>query len=119
MKKQPGSRPRRRPDAPSRAEMLALLDVLRREKERLNRVSIAGRVALWEWDLSSGIVEWTSVVDSMLGFPPGGLPRTVQGWGSCIHREDLPAVIDALDRHLRKGVPYDAVYRIRRTDGEY
>jgi PAS domain S-box-containing protein len=99
--------------------MLALLDVLRREKERLNRASIAGRVALWEWDLSTGVVEWTSVVDSMLGFPPGGLPRTVQGWGACIHREDLPSVIDMLDRHLRKNEPYDAVYRIQRADGEY
>ena len=99
--------------------MLALLDVLRREKERLNRASIAGRVALWEWDLSTGVVEWTSVVDSMLGYPPGGLPRTVQGWGSCIHHEDLPAVIDALDRHLRNKAPYEAVYRIRRADGAY
>ena len=86
-------------------ELLELLDVLRREKERLNRASIAGRVALWEWDLSTGTVEWTSVVDSMLGFPPGGLPRSVQAWGSCIHREDLPAVIDALDRHLREKAP--------------
>jgi len=99
--------------------MLALLDVLRREKERLNRASIAGRVALWEWDLSTGNVEWTSVVDSMLGFPPGGLPRTIQGWGSCIHREDLPTVIDALDRHLKNRAPYDTVYRIRRADGDY
>jgi PAS domain S-box-containing protein len=107
--------PRRESDR----EMLALLDVLRREKDRLNRASIAGRVALWEWDLSTGTVEWTSVVDSMLGFPQGGLPRTVQGWGSCIHREDLPAVIGALDRHLRKKEPYEAVYRIRRADGEY
>ncbi len=100
-------------------ELLDLLDVLRREKERLNRASIAGRVALWEWDLSTGTVEWTSVVDSMLGFPPGGLPRSVQAWGSCIHREDLPAVIDALDRHLRDKAPYEVVYRIRRADGEY
>lgn len=107
--------PRRESDR----EMLALLDVLRREKERLNRASIAGQVALWEWDLFTGAVEWTSVVDSMLGFPPGGLPRTVQGWGSCIHREDLPVVVGALDRHLRNGAPYEAVYRIRRADGEY
>src|SRR5512140_995335 len=107
------------PRRESEREMLALVDSLRREKERLNRASVAGRVALWEWDLSTGTVEWTSVVDSMLGYPPGGLPRTVQGWGSCIHREDLNAVIGALDRHLRKKAPYDAVYRIRRADGEY
>ena len=28
-------------------------------------------------------------------------------------------MIDALDRHLRENAPYDAVYRIRRVDGEY
>jgi two-component system, cell cycle sensor histidine kinase and response regulator CckA len=132
MKRKPGSRPRRGPrrgpdtrdhSTPPRRESerepRTLVDVLRGEKERLNRASIAGRVALWEWDISTGTVEWTSVVDSMLGFQPGGLPRTVQGWGSCIHREDLPAMIGALDRHLRKRTPYEAVYRIRRADGEY
>ena len=130
MKRVPGSRPRRGPEnrggsateeprRESEREMRTLLDVLRREKERLNRASIAGRVALWEWDLPTGTVEWTSGVDSMLGFPPGGLPRTFQGWGACIHREDLPAVIGALDRHLRSKAPYEAEYRIRRADGAY
>ena len=31
----------------------------------------------------------------------------------------MNAVVAALDRHLWKSVPYDAAYRIRRTDGDY
>ena len=94
-------------------------EALRRETERLERASVAGRVALWEWDVATGSMEWTSAVDAMLGFPPGGFPRTVQGWGSQIHPDDLAVVIDALDRHLRSGDPYHADYRIRRADGAW
>lgn len=100
--------------APSEAET-----VLRREKERLDRAAIAGRVALWEWDLATGVIEWTSFVDGMLGFPPGGFPRTVEAWASHVHPDDVNAVVAALDRHLWKNVPYDAAYRIRRADGGY
>lgn len=80
---------------------------------------MAGRVALWEWDLASGAVEWTAFVDSMLGFSPEGFPRTLEAWSSHVHPDDIDAVVEALDLHLKKGVPYDAVYRVRRADGEY
>ena len=93
--------------------------VVRREKDRLDRAARAGRVALWEWDLATGAIEWTSFVDGMLGFPPGGFPRTVEAWASHVHPDDVNAVVAALDRHLWKNVPYDAAYRIRRADGGY
>ncbi len=93
--------------------------VLRRAKERLDRAASAGRVALWEWDLAAGTVEWTALVDAMLGFPPGGFPRTLKAWSSQVHPDDADAVVAALDLHLRKDIPYDASYRIRRADGEY
>ncbi len=92
---------------------------LRREKERLDRAASAGRVALWEWDLASGTIEWTAIIDAMLGFPPGGFPRTLEAWSSQVHPDDVDAVVAALDLHLKSDVPYDAAYRIRRADGEY
>ena len=93
--------------------------VVRREKDRLDRAAAAGRVALWEWDLGTGILEWTSIVDGMLGLPPGGFPRTVEAWASQVHPDDVEAVVAALDRHLHQDLPYDSTYRIRRADGSY
>jgi two-component system, cell cycle sensor histidine kinase and response regulator CckA len=100
-------------------ESLKAEGVLRREKEQLDRAATAGRVALWEWDLATGDIEWTAFVDAMLGFAPGGVPRTAAGWASHVHPEDVDAVVAALDAHLRQGAPYDTSYRIRRADGEY
>jgi PAS domain-containing protein len=44
---------------------------LRVEKERLERASIAGNIALWEWAMTTGRLEWSSTVDSMLGYEHG------------------------------------------------
>ncbi len=100
-------------------ESLEAGSVLRREKEQLDRAATAGRVALWEWDLATGAIGWTAFVDAMLGYAPGGFPRTVEGWASHVHPEDVDAVVAALDAHLKQNVPYDAAYRIRRADGDY
>ncbi len=100
-------------------ESLQAETVLRREKEQLDRAATAGRVALWEWDLATGAIEWTAFVDAMLGFAPGGFPRTVEGWASLVHPDDVAAVVSALDTHLLQSVSYDVAYRIRRADGEY
>lgn len=100
-------------------ESLRAETAMRREKEQLDRAATAGRVALWEWDLVSGDIEWTAFVDAMLGFAPGGFPRTVEGWAALVHADDVGAVTASLDAHLSRGVPYDVAYRIRRADGGY
>ncbi|MBI5388367.1 MAG: PAS domain S-box protein [Verrucomicrobia bacterium] len=92
---------------------------LNEQRERLERASVAGRVALWEWDLASGTLDWSSLVDAMLGFAPGALPRTIQGWKDLIHPDDSARIADAVQRHLDTDAPYDTAYRVRRANGSY
>ncbi|HTI99680.1 MAG TPA: PAS domain S-box protein [Dongiaceae bacterium] len=93
--------------------------LLRHEKERLDRACVAGKIALYEWNLLTDDLEWSGSVDFMLGFPLGELPRTLKAWEARIHSEDLPAESEALQRHLAGTVPYDVIYRIQRVDGTY
>jgi PAS domain S-box-containing protein len=94
-------------------------EALRVEKERLDRASVAGNIALWEWDLATGRMEWSSFVDSMLGFEPGAFPRTLQAWEEIVHPKDRDSEERALADHLEKNTPYDVEYRVRRKDGAY
>lgn len=70
------------------------------EKQRLEQASLAGRVALWDWHIPTGHVEWSGAIDPMLGFRMGEFPRTVEGWESVLHPDDQVRVTEALNRHL-------------------
>ena len=92
---------------------------LRVEKERLERASMAGNIALWEWDMATGRLEWSPTVDSMLGYEPGAFPRTLQMWEKTIHPDDLGLESRILAKHFEENAPYDVEYRVRRKDGSY
>jgi PAS domain S-box-containing protein len=89
------------------------------EKQRLEQACYAGKVALWDWDISSGSLEWSENVDQMLGYEPGGFPREIKAWEGIMHQEDLSAVSACLSAHLEKAMPYDVKYRVMKKDGTF
>ena len=94
-------------------------ETLKVEKQRLEKASAAGNVALWDWDIVSGVLEWSSAIDPMLGFGKDKFPRTIEAWGKAMHPDDAARVAKALDRHHRGEAPYEIDYRVRRMDGSY
>ena len=94
-------------------------ELLRVEKERLERACRAANIVLWEWDMTTGRMEWSSTVDSILGYEPGTFPRTLQKWEEIVHPDDREWELQVLAKHLEKGTPYDVEYRVRRKDGGY
>jgi PAS domain S-box-containing protein len=94
-------------------------DALNLASRRLQDASVAGKVALWEWNIAAGTREWSSLVDDMLGFSPHGFPRSYRAWETRIHPDDLPGVQDAIRRNFETNAPYDVTYRIQRVDGSH
>jgi PAS domain S-box-containing protein len=92
---------------------------LTRQKYQMEEASRAAQVALWEWDLRTGERNWTDVVDSLLGYEPGGFPRTNQAWEAVVHPEDLPRVTGLLGRHIEQDEPYRIEYRVKKRDKTY
>ncbi|MBI5305642.1 MAG: PAS domain S-box protein [Chloroflexi bacterium] len=90
-----------------------------KEQARLKRATSAGKAALWEWDLATGILEWSGAIDDMLAYTPGEFPRTMAAWEDILHPDDRARVLDALNRHLQYDATYDIDYRVRRRDGAY
>lgn len=89
------------------------------ERDRLEMASVAGNIALWDWDIKTGSLIWSDAVDRMLGAEPGTLPRTIAAWEEIIHPEDLERVNQALSSHLEHHTPYVIDYRVRNSDGSY
>ncbi|MEI8242533.1 MAG: PAS domain-containing protein [bacterium] len=94
-------------------------DALDLASQRLQHALVAGKVALWEWNIAAGTREWSSLVDDMLGFSPHGFPRSYRAWETRLHPDDLPGVQDAIRRNFEANAPYDVTYRIQRVDGLY
>ncbi|GEM_PF-3077971 len=92
---------------------------LKKQSIRLETASSAGKVALWEWDMKSDTLEWSDIVDSMLGYSPATFPRTILAWESIIHPDERTKVMEALSQHLEENIRYDEEYRVTRKDGTF
>ncbi|MGB3548060.1 MAG: PAS domain-containing protein, partial [Saprospiraceae bacterium] len=74
---------------------------------------------LWYWDLENQEEEWMNPTFwKTLGYDPAEMPHKSAAWQDVIHPDDLPAVIERLDRHMENpDHPYDQIVRYRHKEG--
>ena len=59
-------------------------------------------------------------IDGLLGYPPGGFPRTLSGWVDHIHPEDRDRILADWDRDTEEALAeWSYRYRLRAGDGTY
>jgi PAS domain S-box-containing protein len=93
-------------------------DALRESEERFRIAAENLTDILFEWDIKERIA-WYGDIDGIMGYPPGGFPRMMEGWKATIHPEDKDRAMAALEEHLKDAAPYAVEYRVRRRDGEW
>jgi len=93
-------------------------DALRESESRLQRAQHAARVATWEWNLATGESLWSEMLWHLLGLEPGDGEVTVERFLQFIHPEDREETWRVANEAIEHGKPYDAEFRIIRTDGE-
>ena len=77
---------------------------------------------LWEWDVSEGRVVMNSAYETMLGYSPGEMGQSIENWKGQIHPDDLPGMIDLLNRAISGGNGenvYEADYRMLKKEGTW
>jgi PAS domain S-box-containing protein len=99
-------------------ERVAAERELRASEERFRIAAETANDVVYEWDLKQR-VQWWGKIDEMLGYEPDEFPRTLDGWASAVHPEDLERTMAQIQAHLERGDPYDAEYRVLRKDGVY
>ena len=47
---------------------------------------------LYDWNIQTGAIYVAEQIDELLGLPPGGFPRHLEGWLERVHPDDHDAV---------------------------
>lgn len=75
---------------------------------------------IWDWQLSSDKVYFSTPLKRMLGYGPDEMQPVVETWKQSVHPHDLPQVWQALEEHIHgQRERYEAVYRLRNRNGHY
>lgn len=74
---------------------------------------------LYDWNIFTGSIYFSEQIDEMLGLPPGGFPRSLEGWLEYVHPGDHDVVCADLWKCVTDPQPFHGEYRLRRTDGTY
>jgi len=94
-------------------------DELAKSEERFRIGAASASNLIWDWNISSGRLDWFGDIDAILGYQPGEFPRTIDAWEEAIHGDDVARVNATLERHLKEGKAYYEEYRIKCKDGTY
>ncbi len=90
-------------------------------QKHLDVVLEAAGFDLWENDVVDGsVIRPVSKVFAELGYSPEEFARTIDGLLSIIHPEDLDAMRQSLDAHIKgESESYQAEFRVRSKSGEW
>ena len=92
-------------------------ETLKTSEERFRTAAENLTDVVYDWDIKEK-VDWYGDIDGVMGYPPGGFPRTIKAWAATIHPEDKDHVMAALEDHIKGVAPFVIEYRVGRRDGE-
>lgn len=108
------------------SESIDLTDLRRAQEavqvseERLRMATEGAGLALWDWDLRTGVVYCNDLYYRLLGYEPGEIDISFATWMSLLHPEDREAACAKAQKALVEGAElYCSEYRLRTKNGAY
>ena len=93
---------------------------LRESEERLRLATDAGTVGLWDWEIDTNRVHYSSQWKRQIGYADEEIGDTFDEWQSRVHPDDLARVLTQTQAYLALPSPaYRAEFRFRHKNGSY
>ncbi len=103
-----------------RRERQDLVDELKESEERYALAARGANDGLWDWNLTTDVVFYSSRWKSMLGFDESEIGGTAGEWLGRVHAEDRDRVEAKLKAHLEGTLPhFEDEHRMLHRDGTY
>jgi PAS domain S-box-containing protein len=90
---------------------------LSESEERLRSAIEVGRLATWDWNLTTGEVAWSDEHYRIEGYLPGEVVPSYEAWVARVHPEDRDAAEAAVRQAMLTGGEYAREVRFLHPDG--
>ncbi|MEN8229868.1 MAG: PAS domain S-box protein, partial [Bacteroidota bacterium] len=95
-------------------------DALTQSEERLNLALHATNMGLWDWNLVTNEVYFSSIWFSMLGYGPDELPHEYETWTNLQHPDDVEHSVKVVQDAIRnREDSFEIEFRLRTKQGSY
>jgi len=92
---------------------------LRDSEERLTLAFAGAREGVWDWNVETGGVIYSSRWKQMLGYADEEIEPDISAWERLVHPDDRP-LADRAHQSVIAGAPqYESEFRLRHKDGHY
>lgn len=92
---------------------------LRESEERLRLAFAGAQEGVWDWNLETGSVVYSTQWKQMLGYGDDEIEPHVSAWQRLLHPDDGERAREVHDRVARGGRLYEGEFRLRHKDGHY
>ena len=89
---------------------------LRASEERLRLAQRVASIGTFEWNIQTGVNQWTPELEAMYGLPAGGFTGTQNAWEELVHPDDRSEAVRRVSEALEKG-SFEAEWRVIWPDG--
>lgn len=91
---------------------------VRAAEERLRIAVLAGNIGIWDWDLRSDVLTWSSEVFELLGLQPETGGRPFAAFNALVHPEDRQEIERVVSDAVARAEGFSAEYRVVLPNGD-
>ena len=93
---------------------------LNEQKERFAEAVNGTQDGLWDWNLQTDEVYFSSIWKKMLGYQDDELENSLESWKSRVHPDDIDNVMNEIDEnHKNPEVAFESTHRLRHKNGSW
>jgi PAS domain S-box-containing protein len=89
----------------------------RQNEENLAMAMNAAQMGTWEWNITENRSNWSDETKRIFGLAPNDPEGTPEDFFTLVHPDDRSFIMQAINRSVEEGTPYEAEFRILQPDG--
>lgn len=87
-------------------------EALRESEERFKLTESAGYIGSWDWNILSGELLWSDMIEPLFGFKRGEFEGSYESFLNSVHPDDRQFLIDSVNAAVDEGEDYSIEHRI-------
>lgn len=77
----------------------------------------AAGVGIWDMDYTTGVLQWSNIIEAHYGFRPGTFGGTFESFVERIHPDDRESALETIGNAMKSGEDFSMLYRSLAPDG--